>query len=80
MKLKATKKWEVKAGKNRGLYIAVAKDKSAKFFPQWGILNADYNYPIYKRHKVNPDTHYIITTSTWARVVMRPRWEKVTTN
>lgn len=78
MKHQALKKWEVKTGKNRGLYIAVTPEQSKAFFPEWGILVYEYNSGIYNFHGVK-HTDFVLTCSTWARHSMKKHWEKVTT-
>lgn len=75
--LKAMKKWEVKTGKNRGLYIAVEnRIKAEPFFPQWGMLSDISSYDIKKRHSL-PQTCIVLTHSIWARYVMRKNWDAV---
>lgn len=69
----AIKKWEVKTGKNKGLYIAVTPKQAEKFYPQWGGLIYDYNAGIYKYHGVK-HTDIILTCSVWARHSMRKSW------
>jgi hypothetical protein len=77
-KLYAVKKWEVKAGKNRGLYVHATRKQSSKFFPEWGILFINYNVGLYRYHHV-PEEDVILTHSIWARHVMRKSWEKIIT-
>lgn len=77
MKLKAIAKWEVKTGKNRGIYVAVTPEQAQKFYPRWGGLDHVTRYYTYKRHGIK-EPNKILTTSIWARHAMRPEWEKVT--
>lgn len=78
MKLRAIKKWEVKGGKNRGIYVAVTPEQAEKFYPRWGGLAYENNYELYRYHTVK-EPNKILTTSTWARHVMREEWNKVIT-
>lgn len=77
-KLYAMKKWEVKSGKNRGLYIACTHEQAEKFFPEWGRLDDEYwsTTCLKRKHRV-PEEWYILTHSIWARYVMRPHWEAI---
>lgn len=69
------KKFEVKTGKNKGLYIVVEnRAKAEKFFPKWGMLIEEYNYNFYKYH--NALGKIILTCSVWARGIMRKDWER----
>lgn len=76
--LRAVKKWEVKTGKNRGLYVACTPAQAEKFYPQWGGLDDSYEstQAIKRRHQVPPGLR-VLTHSVWARNVMRPHWERV---
>ncbi len=75
-RLKAFKKWEVKSGENRGIYVAVTPEQAQNFYPEWGGLIYENNYGLYKYHGIK-QPNIILTTSTWARYVMRPHWERV---
>lgn len=74
--MKALQKWEVKAGKNVGIYLAVTPKQAEKFYPRWGGLNYETNYHIYKYHGIK-QPNVILTTSIWAMYHMRKEWEKV---
>lgn len=77
----AYKKWEVKTGKNRGLYLALEKEGAIKFLMRdWAMLNDDFQSTsdLKRAHNV-PSEMVILTTSVWSRFAMRVQWEAVTT-
>lgn len=78
MKLHALKKWEVKTGPNRGIYVAVTPEQAQKFYPRWGGLDEVYRAGVYQYHGVK-EPNKILTTSIWARHAMRGEWSKVIT-
>jgi hypothetical protein len=73
------RKFEVKTGKNRGLYIVTdtQKDKLYKeLADKWGILQSENYNGFYNYHGVNQYDCLIWTHSTWAYSVMREEYNR----
>ena len=72
-KTKALKnKYETK----KAYHLVVKHGDDKKHYPEWGGLDPATRGGVYKRHKVNPKTHKILTHSDWAKSNMKGLYDK----
>lgn len=69
---KMSNKYETK----KAYHLIVEHGKDEKHYPEWGGLDPVTSAATYRRHKVNPKTHKILTHSDWAKGNMKKLYDK----
>lgn len=60
----------------KAYHIIVSNENRNKYHPKWGGLDPETRGGVYRRHKVNPKTHVILTHSDWAKPNMKKDYDK----